>query len=199
MRTLFCLLFDDFETLDAFGPVEMFGQLKESVNIRFISLEGGTAASIHGVSCCTDSPPASVQEGSILLIPGGFGTRREVSNPLMIDLIEKLSRQCEYVLTVCTGSALLARTGLLDGLRATSNKRSLKWVMEQGPKVLWQGSARWVESGKYYTSSGVTAGIDMSLGFMSSLFGEEKAWDICSFTEYIWNTDKNSDPFSVPL
>lgn len=199
MRILFCLLFNDFETLDAFGPVEMFGQLKESVLIRFISMEGGTVASIHGVSCHTDSPPAGVPADSILLIPGGFGTRREVSNPLMIDLIGELSRQCGHVLTVCTGSALLAKTGLIDGLKATSNKRSLKWVKEQGPNVLWQGSARWVQSGKYYTSSGVTAGIDMSLGFISSHFGEGKAREICSFTEYVWNTDKNCDPFSVIL
>ena len=73
--------------------------------------------------------------------------------------------------SVCTGAGLLARAGILDGRRATSNKRSLDWVISQGPKVEWVPQARWVEDGKFATSSGVSAGIDMALAIIASICG----------------------------
>ena len=75
----------------------------------------------------------------------------------------RLADASALVTTVCTGSALLARTGRLDGIAATSNKAAFAWVMEQGPKVDWKPEARWVEDGKFMTSSGVSAGMDMAL------------------------------------
>jgi putative intracellular protease/amidase len=97
----------------------------------------------------------------VMLVPGGIGTRREVQTALLLDWLRQRAAQAEIVSSVCTGAALLARAGLLDGRRATSNKLSFKWVTEQGPAVEWiLRQARWVEDGKFATSSGVSAGID---------------------------------------
>ena len=64
---------------------------------------------------------------------------------------------------MCTGSALLAKAGLLDGIRATTNKRAFAWARSQSDKVIWEKEARWVEDDKFFASSGVSAGMDMSL------------------------------------
>ena len=99
--------------------------------------------------------------------------------------------------SVCTGSALLAKAGLLDGLRATSNKRAFEWVMAQGPQVTWIRKARWVKDGRFWTSSGISAGIDMTLGLISHLLGRERSLEVARRAEYLWNEDRNDDPFSL--
>jgi len=159
------LLFDNFETLDVFGPVEIFGRLTEEYRVSFYSLSGGLIENADGVSIQT-KPLAGIENGvDVFLIPGGYGTRIEVTSVLLIDKIRKIAELSKYVLTVCTGTALLAKTGLLDGRKATSNKRAFDWVVTQGPKVNWVRKARWVVDNKYYTSSGVSPGMDKTLGF----------------------------------
>jgi transcriptional regulator GlxA family with amidase domain len=98
--------------------------------------------------------------------------------------------------TVCTGSALLARTGLLDGRPATSNKLAWDWVVQQGPRVRWQRRARWVDDGNVLTSSGVSAGIDMALSLVERLNGREMAITSARNMEYVWNLDPANDPFA---
>ena len=109
-----------------------------------------------------DCPPIDV-----MLVPGGIGTRREVNNTKLLEWLVRRAAEAEIVTSVCTGAALLARAGLLDGHRATTNKLSFKWVTEQGPAVEWIKQARWVEDGKFATSSGVSAGIDMTLALIA--------------------------------
>jgi transcriptional regulator GlxA family with amidase domain len=99
-------------------------------------------------------------------------------------------------MSVCTGSALLARAGLLDGIRATSNKRAFDWVVSQGPAVKWIGQARWVEDGKFATSSGVSAGIDMALAIIARVLGTETAEKDAIGMEYEWHRDAAWDPFA---
>ena len=193
--TVAILLFNNFETLDVFGPAEIFGILKEDYQVSFYSQSGGLVSNAHGVTILTKEL-TEIQNGvDVLLIPGGYGTRPEVNNALLIDLIREISNASKYVLTVCTGTALLARTGLLDGKKATSNKRAFDWVMTQGPEVHWIRKARWVVDGKYYTSSGVSAGMDMTLGFLQDIHGEAYALEVASKIEYTWNRDKDEDPF----
>ncbi len=100
-------------------------------------------------------------------------------------------------MTVCTGSALLARTGLLDGKKATSNKRAFAWAKTNSEKAIWDNKARWTIDEKFYTSSGVSAGIDMSLGFLSDRFGIEFARQVADEIEYIWTEDKDNDTFTA--
>ncbi len=192
------LLFEDFETLDVFGPVEILGRLKEYYEIRFYSLMGGLVKNTHGVAIATEALTNAQDHPDIFLIPGGYGTRKQVSNTLLIDAISKIATRSKYVFTVCTGTALLARTGLLDGKKATSNKRAFDWVTSQGLNVNWVKKARWVVDGKFYTSSGVSAGMDMTLGFLSDLHGIEFAQQSAFQIEYNWQQNKEEDNFCNP-
>ena len=196
MNHISVLLFKDFETLDVFGPVEIFGVLKDLYRISFYSEKGGIINNSHGVAI--ETLPCEKMEGDpyIFLIPGGYGTRTEVNNPEFIEKIKKIALGSKYILTVCTGSALLAKTGLLDDRKATSNKRSFDWVRSTGPKVNWIKKARWVVDGNYYTSSGVSAGMDMAFGFLNDMHGEVFSRKLAFQLEYNQQEDKDYDAFS---
>jgi transcriptional regulator GlxA family with amidase domain len=114
----------------------------------------------------------------------------------MLSFLRERSRQAEITMSVCSGSAILAKTGLLDGLRATSNKQFFDLARSQSDKVNWIVEARWVEDGAFATSSGVSAGTDMALGIIARLYGREMAQEIADLTEYEWHSDPTRDPFS---
>jgi transcriptional regulator GlxA family with amidase domain len=190
------VLFQDFELLDVFGPLEMFGLLHQNFELCLVAEDGDTVASRQGPRSVVDQVFADDRQYDILLVPGGNGTRREVDNPVLLDWLKQQSPGAQYVTSVCTGSALLAKSGLLDGLRATTNKAAFEWVASQGDKVHWQKQARWVEHGKYFTSSGVSAGIDMSLALIARLLGQETADQVATWAEYEWHRDPEQDPFA---
>jgi len=191
------ILFNNFETLDVFGPVEIFGKLPD-VNIKYYSEHGGVVSNTDNVRIETESINSIGNlDHNVLFVPGGMGTRVEINNQILIEQIKFLAQRSEYVLTVCTGSALLAKTGLIDELRATSNKRSFDWVRNSNTNVHWVDKARWVVDQKFYTSSGVSAGIDMALGFVSDRFGKNIADQIAKRIEYKWNGDKENDEYST--
>ena len=190
------ILFNDFETLDAFGPAEVIGKLEKVYNINYFSENGGAIRSSQNAVINT-TPFSDIQSQGVLLIPGGFGTRREAENNQFIYKLRELCIQANFVLTVCTGSGLLAKTGLLKGKKATSNKNAFSWAENQDPDVYWIKKARWVKEGKFYTSSGVSAGIDMALAFVADTMGKDIAKRIACGIEYIWNEDSKNDPFSI--
>lgn len=190
------LLFDKFETLDVFGPIEILGKLPDIFKLNLISPNGGLVESSQNVKVDTNLYTSENDIEKILLVPGGNGTREKVNDNDFINLIKNISNQSKYIISVCTGSALLAKAGILNGKRATTNKRAFKWVTEQGKDVLWIKESRWVKDGNIYTSSGVSAGIDMTLGFIEDLIGKEKALEISQRIEYFWNEDSKYDPFS---
>ncbi|MGN0941698.1 MAG: DJ-1/PfpI family protein [Selenomonadaceae bacterium] len=191
---IYVVLFPDFTALDFVGPVEALSRL-DGVKVHYVSLNGGAVANAGGLSIMTEPFPDG--ETDVVLIPGGWGTRPLAKDAAFAERLKALVNGATWCLTVCTGSVLLARTGLIDGQKATSNKRSFDWVTSTAPSVDWKGEARWVVSGKYYTSSGVSAGIDMALGFIADQFGRDKALFAARGMEYVWNDDKETDPFAV--
>ena len=195
-RTLGVVLFEGFELLDVFGPLEMFGLVADHFEIRLISESGGVVASRQGPKSICDDSFQSAPAIDVLLVPGGIGTRREVNNPVLLEWLNERSKQAELVASVCTGSALLAKGGVLDGLRATSNKLAFAWACSQSEKVQWQQQARWVEDGKVFSSSGVSAGIDMALAVIAKLVSQQAAEDAANFAEYSWQRDADCDPFA---
>ena len=195
-RTIGVVLFESFELLDVFGPLEMFGLAADHFEIRLISESGGVVASRQGPKSLCDDSFQSAPAIDVLLVPGGIGTRGEVNNPVLLNWIKERSQQAELVASVCTGSALLAKAGVLDGLRATSNKLAFAWASSQSEKVQWQKQARWVEDGKVFSSSGVSAGIDMALAVIAKLVSQQAAEDAATFAEYSWQRDADCDPFA---
>ena len=128
------VLFDGFETLDAFGPVEIIGKIPKSYALGYFSINGGIVTSSQQVKVDT-LPFSNIDTSGVLLIPGGMGTRKLVDDTDFIKQITVLSQKALFVLTVCTGSALLAKAGLLNGKKATSNKLAFEWVCGNAPKV----------------------------------------------------------------
>ena len=197
MHVVATLLFPEFELLDVFGPLEMFGLLPDQFHLTMIAQQGGSVVSAQGPRVAIDQTLDAVDTPpDILLVPGGRGTRREVDNPILLDWLRRTGARAGMVTSVCTGSALLARAGLLDGRRATTNKRAFDWVTTQGPATDWQASACWIEDGKFFTSSGISAGIDMALGIIARLHGAEAATEVANRAEYTANTDPGNDPFA---
>ncbi len=189
------LLFEDFETLDVFGPVEILVRLQQLYAIKFYSLGGGLVKNKHGVTIQTENISELKNGAGVFIIPGGYGTRIEVHNAPLIDIIRTVAQQSQFTHTVCTGSALLAKTGLLDGRKATSNKKAFDWVITQGPEVHWVRKARWTKDEQFYTSAGVSAGMDMTLGFLSDQHGIEFAKKTAFEIEYNWIEDMEEDDF----
>lgn len=195
-RRLGALLFPGFELLDLFGPLEMFGNMPGMIEIVTVAQEKGPVQSGQGPSAVAEYGFADCPPLDLLLIPGGMSTRTEVDNVVLIDWLKRRVPEIEHVMTVCSGTSLLARTGLLDGLRATTNKMFFNEVAESGPKVHWVREARWVEDGKYATSSGVSAGIDMALAVIAKLAGPQMSDTLAMATEYDWHRDATWDPFA---
>ena len=189
------LLFPEFETLDVFGPVEMWGNLHD-YRIFMVSQHGGAVKSAQGPETKAAYSFDTAPQFDILMVPGGMGTRTEVNNLPMLEFICQQDKGTQWTTSVCTGSALLARAGMLTGRRATSNKQAFDFAASQDDGVLWQRNARWVIDGKYVTSSGVSAGIDMALGLVQILYNRQVAEKIAHGTEYLWNDDSTLDPFS---
>lgn len=187
------VLFDGFETIDVMGPVEMLAYA-DAFDIRYYSLEAGIVHSAQGVPVVVQDIQTADKTG-LLLVPGA--APQWLKQPkAFFDHIKVLAESAPWVLTVCTGSVLLARTGLLDTRKATTNKNAMAMAMKTLPKVNWQKKARWTVDGKFYTSSGITAGMDMALGFIADQFGDKKAQDIAQYTEYLRNKDPSHDPFT---
>ena len=190
------VVFEGFQLLDTFGPLEMFGALKDKVTIYMIGEKAGNIKSSAGPAVAVDYTFENAPKLDIVMIPGGMGTRREVNNAPFLASFKSMAEATPHVASICTGSAVLAKTGLIDGLKATTNKRSYKWATSQGEKVKWVAQARWVEDGKYFTSSGISAGTDMALALIDKLFGRETAIKVANGAEYEWNTDPHHDPFA---
>ncbi|MEO0436669.1 MAG: DJ-1/PfpI family protein [Pseudomonadota bacterium] len=195
-RSIGILLFEGFETLDVMGPVELFGMHPQAFAIHFVAEKLGPVASAQGQKVVAERECNEDDKYDIVLVPGGQGTRSAIENDTLLGWIQRVAETAEILCSVCTGTALLARAGVLDGKRATSNKMSFAWVKEQGPEVNWVSQARWVEDGDLFTSSGVSAGMDMALAIISRLLGQKAAEDAALWSEYTWHRDSKNDPFA---
>ena len=195
-KRLGVILFPVFELLDVFGPVEMFGNLTGTVEVKMVAREAGPVVSAQGVKVVADYGFADCPHLDLVLVPGGFGTRDAIDDPDLLSWLAQRVARAEVAMTVCTGTALFARAGVLDGRRATTNKMAFNWVAKQGPKVQWIKEARWVEDGKFVTSSGVSAGMDMALAVIQRIAGPEVSKTLAVATEYEWHQDASWDPFA---
>jgi len=195
-RTLGAILYEGFELLDLYGPLEMFGSLGPELRIATVAERPGPVASFQGPKTLAEHGFDGCPALDLLLVPGGFGTLAQLENPLLLGFLRERAPRAERTMSVCSGSAILAKAGLLDGRRATSNKQFFDLSRSQSAKVDWVTEARWVEDGPFATSSGVSAGTDMALGVIAALYGPERAQQIADATEYEWQSDPQRDPFA---
>lgn len=194
--TITVLLYDQFDLLEVSGPLEMFGTLPEHFDIQFVSQSGRPVASSQGPKLVADFSIYNSHKADILLVPGGEGVEQAITNTLLIDWLQQQSSNASYICSVGTGAALLAQAGILKDKAATTNKKRYRWVTGIGSDINWYPVARWVKDGKVFTSSGVSAGIDLSLAVIAQLLDEETARKTAIEAEYIWINDPSDDPFA---
>jgi transcriptional regulator GlxA family with amidase domain len=196
-KTLGTLLFRGFELLDVFGPLELFGHLQDRLRLIVVGPSAGSVKSGQGPEAIAEVGLDDCPALDLLLVPGGIGTRTAVNETALIEWIRARAAAAELVMSVCTGAALLARAGVLDGRRATTNKRAFAWVESQGPAVEWVRRARWVRDGKVVTSAGVSAGMDMTLAVVADLYGASVSEELALVAEYEPHRDPAWDPFAA--
>lgn len=194
-RTLGAILYERFELLDCYGPLEMFGSVGPELRIVTVAERVGPVASVQGPKTVAEHQFASCPKLDLILLPGGVGTVEQLGNEALHAFLRDRAKTAEVTMSVCSGSAILAKAGLLDGRRATSNKQWFDLARMQSANVTWVTEARWVEDDPFATSSGVSAGIDMALAVIARLYGRAKAEEIAEATEYEWHTDSTRDPF----
>lgn len=138
----------------------------------------------------------------LLMIPGGMTAPlldqtkpKEVE--ALIEWVREMDKGVRLMTSVCTGAAILASAGLLDGLHAATNHQGFAWVTQFGPKVLWDNVSRWVDSGKYVTSAGVSSGTDMGFYLVERLAGRAVAEVAAKTAEYDWHRDPQ-EPIYYP-
>ena len=196
MKTIAALVFPSFETLDYFGPIEMLGGFGKKTEIVTVAKGHDPTPSVHGQRIVIDKSTAEKNDYDLLLIPGGDSALKLAGDEEMMQWIRDASANAERVMAVCTGTVLLGMTGVLDGRKATTNKLDFTETVPLAPNVDWVKEARWVEDGKFFTSSSVSAGIDMALAVMADLFGMAMADRLALTCEDEWHKDASRDPFA---
>ncbi len=188
------VIFDEVEVLDFCGPFEVFSATRlnddkrreesspfETVLVAEhpepIAASGNMKIMPHYTF--ENCPPIH-----ILVVPGGWGTRRELNNPVMLEWLRTRAAEVETLTSVCTGSMLLGYAGLLDGRHATTHWRSLNWMRDAFAEVTVEFEKHVVEDGAVVTSAGISAGIDMALKVVARYHGENIARATARHMEY---------------
>lgn len=198
MRNVAILLFDKIEVLDFAGPFEVFsvcgahGEVPGQFNVYTVA-EKTPVTARNGLSINTHFLLNNCPAPDILVIPGGggyssdgspYGSRREMNNPVILEWIKGWNRTAELILSVCTGSLILAKAGLLEGLSATTHWKSMDQLKKAAPNTKLVYDRRWVDNGRIIISAGVSAGIDMSLYVIFKLFGDQVANETARSMQY---------------
>ena len=186
------LVFDEAEVLDVAGPFEVFsiaGRRSgiQPFNVSLVGIGKGPVAMRSGFMVEPKYTIHTVPHIDVLLIPGGYGTRRELDNHALLGWIRGRAAEAELLLSVCTGSLLLAKAGLLDGLAATTHHGALNLLQDLAPSTRVDGRERFIDNGKVITAAGVSAGVDMALHVVERLLGEELAVEAAHYMEWHWD------------
>jgi putative intracellular protease/amidase len=217
------LVFDNFEPLDVWGFVEAFAisrfigtgydspppypfkliLISNELKPKSASALPAPIKSMNGPSVAPDlfRDEALSQPFDLLMIPGGRGVGDLLMNPdtkavdALVAWVQAMDKRVPLMTSVCTGAAILARAGVLDGVPAATNHQAFAWVTGFGPRVLWDNVARWVDAGRYVTSAGVSAGTDMAYHLVSRLAGRAVAEVAAIGAEYDWHRDPNQPIF----
>lgn len=185
------LLFDDAEELDFVGPWEVLTaaamlqgrQGSPPDRVVTIAESARTIRCAKGLRVIPDHAFANAPKLDVVLVPGGQGTRREVSNERLIAWLKNVGAGCEWVTSVCTGALLLHEAGFAKGRRVTTHWAFVE-TLRQRPDVTVLEGVRWVRDGNLVTSAGVSAGIDMALWLVGQIHGADFARAVQRYIEY---------------
>ena len=188
------VVFEEVEVLDFCGPFEVFSTTRldeerrweepSPFEVLLIAQSDRPTVTAGGMKVLPHATFETCPPLDILVVPGGWGTRREMKNDAMLSFVTSRAARVDTLASVCTGSLILGNAGLLDGLRATTHYRSLGLMRELFPKVLVDSESHVVEQGHIITSAGISAGIDMALHVVARYCGETVARSTARHMEY---------------
>ncbi|MFF1640580.1 GlxA family transcriptional regulator [Streptomyces sp. NPDC058246] len=201
MRTVLVVLFDDVQSLDVTGPVEVFAGAEAyaggSYRISTASLDGAPVRASSGLTLVPDHALADVSDPHTLIVPGGQGARRP--DPRLTDWLRRHGPRAERLVSVCTGAALLAGAGLLDGRRATTHWAYCDELARDHPAIDVDPDPIYVRDGHVSTSAGVTSGIDLALALVEEDLGREAALTVARHLVVFLRRPGNQAQFSAQL
>lgn len=190
-RNVGVLLFPQVELLDFAGPFEVFSAARTSSETRERLMDVFTVAETTSPLRCNNPvtvvPDYALEECphmDVVVVPGGIGTRSAVDRQGLVDWIARRAEAAEVTTSVCTGSFLLAKAGVLDGRSATTHWASIERMRRDFPALAVEESVRWVDAWPVVSSAGVSAGIDMALHVLSRLYDDEVARATARGIEY---------------
>jgi transcriptional regulator GlxA family with amidase domain len=193
------LIFPSVEVLDFCGPYEVFSvtRLNEDrrreesspFEVLLVAQSGEPVVATGGLRAIPDATLETCPPLDILVVPGGWGTRQEITNQRLLTWISERAKQVETLTSVCTGAMLLGQVGLLDGRRATTHWRSLDRMRQSFPAVTVEDKLHVVEDGHVLTSAGISAGIDMALRVVARYFGDAVGRATARHMEYPFPDD----------
>jgi len=191
-KNLAILVYDDVELLDFAGPGEVFQQAefagKKAFNVYTVAVAKKEITSQQFLKITAQYSIDDCPIPDILVIPGG-NSSAQAGNEKLIAWIRKVNQKAEYILSVCNGVRLLAKTGILDGKTATSHYMAVDNLTVEFPKVEMVKGKRFVDNGRIITTEGVSAGIDGSLYLLGKIFNKEVAKDVATFMMYNWKPE----------
>lgn len=190
-RNVAVLLFDGVEVLDFAGPFEVFSVAgrRDGLDPFRVYTVAESARPVLARNDLSVNPRYTIEDcpaPDILVVPGGFGTRREMHNPVILQWIQRVAAGNEITFSVCTGALLLGRAGLLDGQRATTHFGALRELEEAAPRATVAANVKVVDNGRIVTSAGISAGIEAALHLVGRLMGTEHAIETARYMEYDW-------------
>lgn len=182
IKTIGILVYDGVNTLDVFGPRYILSQIM-GAKTKLIGLKSGNIKTLTGVEFVPNTTYNQIDSLDILVIPGGVrGTIEIAYNNEVLDWIRRIDKTTTYTTSVCTGGWILGSTGLLKGKKATTNWYNADAILKKyGAEFT---NERFTKDGKYWTSAGVTAGMDMSLALLEDIVGRDYAQAVMLDMEY---------------
>jgi transcriptional regulator GlxA family with amidase domain len=195
-RLVSLLVFDEAEVLDVAGPYEVFSVAGrrhglDPFKLRLVAEHHRPVTLRNGFQLMPHASLAQTPSTDILVVPGGFGTRREMHNPVILDWLGRVCRRAELILSVCTGALVLGKVGLLDGLQVTTHHGAYDLLREVAPRATLRAGERFLDNGRVIVAAGVSAGIDASLHIVERLLGADLAEEAAAYMEYHW--DRNEE------
>ncbi|HDR5352669.1 TPA: DJ-1/PfpI family protein [Bacillus thuringiensis] len=182
-------LFNEVEVLDFAGPFEVFSVTEVNEEKPFtvytVSENGEMITARNGLKVQPDYSIENLPPVDILIIPGGLGAREyEIKNEIVIKWIRQQMKEVKLMTSVCTGALLLAKAGLLEGLKATTHWASIEKFKNEFQNVEVIENVKFVDEGHIITSAGISAGINMAFHIVENLLGVHVAEDTAKRMEY---------------
>ncbi len=202
MRQIAFICYPQFQSLDLTGPMEVFAHARQDdqpcYQLRLLSKTGGEIASSSGLIVQTKKFK-SLESIDTLVVVGGTGVYKALEDQATLDYIQAQASKARRIVSICSGSFMLAAAGLLTAKRATTHWYVIDKFAAAYPEVILEADAIYVRDGNISSSAGITAGIDLSLALVEEDLGRDITVSIARALVIYYRRPGGQSQFSEPL